>query len=69
MTWPWTRRRTPQIEPWEALIRPPRQLYAGHDESLRKRTEARRDTAKRLRDRAALVESGEPLHDQIRRVR
>ena len=65
MKWPWTR----DVEPWEVLIVPPRRLYAGADEALRARTKARREQAQRIRERAARVEAGEPLSDQIRRVR
>lgn len=40
-----------------------------HDEQLRKRTEARRDAADRIRRRAAHVESGARASDVLRMVK
>lgn len=69
MRWPWRRRPPVQPEPWEALIVPPRVLYTGQNDALRRATEARRETAQRIRDRAAQIEAGEMPSEGLRRVR
>lgn len=52
--WPFLRRQDRIID---SLIQPPRVLHVGFDESLRKRTEARRQTAAQIRQDAARFES------------
>lgn len=46
-----------------------RQIFTGHDESLRLKTEARRRAADAIRSRAAHVESGAKAADVLRIVK
>ncbi len=52
----------------EGLIKKPVQVFAGHDDALRIRTELKRDAAARLKKRAHKVESGESVSDILRVV-
>lgn len=64
MRWPWKR----AAEPYETLIVPPTYRFTGCDEALRARTQARREAARRIRERAHKVESGTPLGDVLKVV-
>jgi len=67
----WLRRRwmAREAATVAALIVPPRQVFAGQDDALRVRTEARRKAADAIRARAAHVESGARVSDVLRRVK
>lgn len=51
------------------VIAPPRQIFTGHDEGARLRTEARRKAADAIRSRAAHVETGARVSDVLRRIK
>jgi hypothetical protein len=51
-----------------AQIKPPRPIYTAHDDSLRRRTVARRKAADGIRQRAVRVETGSPVSDVLRLV-
>lgn len=51
------------------LIKPPTQIYATADESLRERTVKRRQAAERIRQRAQRVDSGAPVSEVLTMVR
>lgn len=44
----------------DTKIKPPRQVFAGHDEALEARGRARREIAESVRKRSALIASGSP---------
>jgi hypothetical protein len=53
----------------EAAIKPPRPVYAGLDEGLRRQAERRRDAAEDKRRDAARIASGQSVEDRLRLVR